>query len=164
MEKSNCFIGKVNALISNERTHFTEEDREMLMDMEETMLDKLQPKMTRTKVEVNAQVVTDFLKEQSEEQVLKVLPENMQKNYNAMVQEKAQKREAVITAIMAHEKNEWKKEELTTMSCENLAKISKMLGAEVAAPADYSANGGANIQANVGKSNVEILMPPGTEA
>lgn len=168
MEKSKCFIGKVDALIAHERTNFTEEDREELMEMEESMLDKIMPKMARTKpaeVEVNEQQVMDFIKSKPEDQVIKLLPEGMQVNINAAIQEKAAKREAVITGIMAHEKNEWKKEELTAMSCENLAKIAKMIGAE-GSPADYSAKpegGDTKIQSNASAQG-EVLLPPGVEA
>jgi len=168
MEKSKCFIGKVDALIAHERTQFTEEDREMLMDLEEIVLDKMMPKMARTKpaeVEVNEQQVMDFIKSKPEDQVIKLLPEGMQANINAAIQEKAAKREAVITGIMTHEKNEWKKEELTAMSCENLSKIAKMLGTETA-PADYSAKpegGDKQIQSNASAQG-EVLLPPGVEA
>ena len=159
-EKSKCFISKVDNLIANEATKFQETDKDWLMEQTEDRLDKLVPKVQANREKVIEKELTEenvkiFLSERKLEDVVKLLPEDIQANVQSGLKLRDEKRKSMIEGIQANTADVWTKEELEVLSCEKLEKIAKSAKVEVA---DYS----ASVQVNTNKkeeSGEEPLLP-----
>lgn len=154
--KSSCFLGKVERLIQNNQTHFTDEDREWLLTQEEGTLDKLMPKPV-TAIEVNSEQALQAFRNtiKTEEDLIRVAPVEMQANLKAAFAANTEKKNSLIETIMANsEKETWTKDELSAMEMNTLEKIAK----STKAPADYSINGGKSTQATSKATEEEPLM------
>ncbi len=176
MSKTKCTVAKVNALIANESTNFTEDHREWLESQTDEMLSALEPlQVNRTTPPVVAkQVVTDeevtaYLDGKSQEDVLKLLPAKIQANVSAGLQMREEMRTKMVEEIMAYENTPWEKEELIAMSCDQLRKIHAMgTGTKETPVADYSLAGGAGKvsekekkQVQVNAAAEEVMLPAG---
>lgn len=174
MSKTKCKLAKVDALIANESTNFTEDHREWLSEQSDEMLSAMEPmQVNRTtppavKPEpITNEAVQTYLSGKSQEDILKLLPESIQANVEAGLKVREEMREKMITEIMSNEKSPWEKEELVAMSCDQLRKIHAMgTSTTTEKVIDYSlATSGKkeekkeNIQAN--EAAEEVMMPAG---
>lgn len=162
MDKSKCAL--VSGLITNERTRFTEDNREWLMEQDFDTLEMLEPKMiAHAKIESEEKPLTDeavtaYLSTKKNEEIIKMLPSELQTNLNTMIKERAERREKMVKEILSVNK-QFTELELNSMNCEMLQKVHAMAKPvdEDGKPVDYSAaaGSGAPIQAN---SNEDPLM------
>jgi len=150
-------VKKVNALIANQLTTFTEQDREWLMKQEEVILDKLTPKTPEPAkpIEVNSgQQIKDALKGITKpEEFLDLMPAEMRDQMRSGLALHQNRRNELISAIQTNAKDVWTEDSLKSMDMDMLERISR----STKAPVDYSANGGTPPQVNVGSE--EVLMP-----
>jgi hypothetical protein len=133
-------VEKINALIANKDSGFTEDDRGWMENLDENQLDKLTPKIVEKTVEVN-----------------KLTPE--EKAALAYGQKQLKERhEAMMKTILDNTENVWSKEVLEKMDDEILEGISKSVKKEEIV--DYSINAGSGIQTG---EKVAVLLPIGVE-
>lgn len=103
---------KVDALISNEVTQFTEEDKEWLNELPEDMLDKFIPKIVKVNAELKAPTLAEaweIVKTQSKpEDFISNIPEEVKVQINSE-QKAKEEREAVIQNLLAN--SDWTEEE-----------------------------------------------------
>lgn len=140
----NC-LAKVEALISNKDSGWKEADREWLMTQEESVLDRLTPKVIEKTVEKTIDVN-------------KLAPEDAAALAYGKKQMKL-RRENLVKGIQANTSKElWPDDVLVTMSEEHLERIFNSVKKEDEAPADYSLGAGAELHVNE-DSGVEPLYP-----
>jgi len=167
---SKCLIDKVDALIANTSTKFTDEDRDWLLTQSEAILEKLTPKPVRTapkadeqeQYQVTEKDVTTFLENKSREDVIKLLPAEIQANVTSALALRDKNRADMIAKIQANTGNTWEQAELEAMSCNVLEKLTKSVSKVNPAqeqPADYSANNGG-INNNASADDDDLLLPP----
>ena len=161
--KTPCFIKKVNDVIAHEATRFTEDDRDVLMAMEETVLDKLQPVETTPKTppvtDINSNQAREALAGTLEktEDVLPLLVPELQDRVKAGLQLHEDHRTALINKIQANAvKDTWEESELKGMKTAMLEKILKSIPSQ----ADYSA---INNNTHSSTQDSEIMLPMGIE-
>lgn len=163
-EKKPCCPERVDELIANEATKFTDVDREFLLTQSEEMLEKFTPKAPEM-IEVNKTQAMEALKQagvNTREEVLSLLPEGDLKTLiNNAFTAADEKRTALIEVLMKNEDAGWQKEELESMSIEMLEKISKT-AVKPAEPQVYVSGTGNQISTNKNEP-VEQLLPPGVE-
>lgn len=151
-KKDPCCEDLVNELIANERTKFTDEDKELLLTMDEEFLTRLIPdKPEEKKVEkepdkqkepqMNAEQAMKVLKEQitKPEEFTKLLPAPMQDYFNSGLRLQQEKSAAMITEILDATDETWSKEELEAMRFETLEKVHQ----SIPKPVDYTGLGDA---------------------
>lgn len=160
MSKAKCAM--VSGLITNERTNFTEDNREWLMGQDFDTLETLQPKMianAKIKSEETPftdEAVTSYIATKKQEDVIKLLPSELQANLNTMIKERAERREKMVKEILSINK-QFTEIELNAMNCDILQKVHAMAkpAVEDAKPADYSAAAGSAHQMQTNSSNDE---------
>lgn len=163
--KENCApcAEKIAALIANEATQFTEEDRDFLESLEESRLDRLVPVAAKpaenkkpaqekknedpAKNEDRPEGIEKSVEQQiremvknsqnAEEYIDKVFPPELAEQYKAGLKLHREKRNVLIKAIT--ENSEFTEDEIKDFPTERLEKLSK---AVVREQADYSLNGG----------------------
>ena len=145
---------KVDALIANTANKWGEEDREYLMGLEETTLDKIVPvtKAPETngkgsdeeeqqvpQLNENQKKVLDMLtnKDAKVEDVLGIFPEEIGEQLKTGLALHKKQRAELIKRIVANSGDVWDEETLKGMKTEMLEKISKT----IPQPVDYSLNG-----------------------
>lgn len=171
-EISPCLKAKVDGLITNSLTKFSEADREWLQAQSEAQLAKLEPNQPNVNKEQGTPVTREQaievlgLKELADYQAL--MPEGMRKQVESALQLRESQRTELIKSIQANTaKDTWSEDELKTMSCEMLGKLEKSVKkAAEDAPGDYSgmgAGGDQGIQANSNETSdgVEPMIPIG---
>ena len=154
-EKSSCFLGKVEKVLTNRALGFAEQDKEWLLQQDEVILDKLLA--VKEGMQVNMDEVTQTLKKtvKTAEDVLRFVPEEMQDSIKTGMQLYADKRKGLVDAILANTKA-WAADELNAMTTEFLTKIE---ASTVKGDADYSLNGGEQSLQNNSKQGEDILIP-----
>lgn len=135
-------LKKVDALIANEQSRFTEEDREVLMTFEEDFLDKLEPvvveKEVEKKVEVNA------------------LSDEDKAALAAYKKQQKERRDAIKKEIQDNTSEErWPMEVLDKFDDETLVRLHESVKKEEE-EADYSVMGGYRAA-----KGVDPLLPAG---
>ncbi len=158
-KKSPCCLEKVVQLIANKATHWAEEDREYLLTLEESQLDKMFPREVEEEKEVEKAVEVNKEEPEKmktyEELLAEASPEDqemmkvMKKLYN-------DKKSNLIKHILTHAKEIWTEEKLRNLDFDLLEDVAK----SVKAPVDYSVNGEITPTEKVSKSGGK-LMPPG---
>jgi hypothetical protein len=150
----------VDGLITNKATQWTEDDRENLMTLSECTLKKMKPvveKPTEVHIEVNAETVSSYLGDLSDEEMLNVLPDSLKKEITVNREAEKNKREALIKGITETD-TEWKEDELKEMSTNALQKLSKTVTGQAGTEqVDYS-GAGRTPQVNTG-GGVEPMLP-----
>lgn len=161
-EETPCLgcMEKVIAIINNEATNFTAENREWLLTLDETILDKLMPKV----VEVNESTVAptkeqavEVLREtlKKPEDFINVLPEEMRDQMRAGLTLHKEKRQEYIDAILANsEEGIWTQEELNAESTERLSKLAKY----IPQPVNYALVPGGS-EVNVNGEDADDILP-----
>ena len=150
-KKDPCCEDLVKALIANERTKFTEEDKEVLLTMEEEFLTRLVPDKPVVKKEpekldkqdppqINAEQAMKVLKEQitKPEEFIKLLPADMQDSLSSGLRLHQDKRTDMVDEILDFTTDgTWSKEELEAMRFETLEKVHQ----SISKPVDYTVLG-----------------------
>jgi len=162
--KKPCCEAKVDALIANKQTDWAAADREVLMTLEESVINKMIPKeiapvvhSAQEIVEIGEEALTifkDALK--TVEDYAALMPEKMKAQFEAGMVLYTETRKATVQGIMDNtEKGAWKQETLEAMDDDTLASIAK-----TAKVVDYSgqASGGTIKEKGV-MANEDILFP-----
>lgn len=142
--KMACCEDKVDRLIANKLTRFSADDKEWLMSLEESQLDRMSPKEPEKKEvtpppQVNKEEVIDEFKGslKSIEDYTKLMPEEMKAMVNEGVTLHKERREKLIKGIMDNTKDVWEEDTLKEMPIETLERVAKSIGK----PVDYSGMG-----------------------
>jgi hypothetical protein len=151
MDTNKCpeCVKKINALIANKESGFTEDDREWLNGLPETALDKVSPKIVERVIEKPVEVN-------------KLTPEQ-QSDLAFVAKQRADKRSAMIQGIQDNTSKEiWPDAILTTMQEDVLERLFNSVKKEEPVPAmgNYSLQSAGFNTNNV---KVEPLLPAGVE-
>lgn len=165
-QTSPCLKAKVDGLISNKLSNFTEKDREWLEGQSEDILSKMTPNEPEKKeVQINREQALEALALKEEKDFLSIMPEEMKAKVEQGINAYQEKRDGVIANILKNtEEGVWTKDELKEFSTEKLEKIDK----SVKQPADYSGagagnDGEGNFSTNKDESEEEPLYPAEVE-
>ena len=143
-----CVKKKVDELIANSQGKYTENDREMLETLSETILDKMAKPIEKEVIKEVEKTV----------EVNKLTPED-QAALDFGKRQLKERREGWITKIQSNSKDVWSDDELKSMSDAHLEKLAKTVRKEEVV--DYSLNTGFN--ANVSSSEIDPLYPAGID-
>lgn len=166
---------KVDELINCKLTNFTEEQREWLMEQEDSTLDLFkvnQPEVNSEEgteqdqpKQVTKEEAIQALKEEGgikdTEEYLSILPNDVQESTRSALRLQKQHRSRLVDSIVNHSKDVWSKEDLESESTEKLEKIAKTI--EVNTGEDYSGNGSYEEPTTHSESEEEPLYPVGVE-
>lgn len=153
-EKSPCCLAKIEQLITNKRTAFTDADKAWLLEQDEATLDKLFP--IEPTIQVNMDEARTLVRNSitTEADIINLVPESFQESVKAGLALYTAQRADMIQKLVAHSKDAFSKEELEAMNLATLTKMTKLIP-EIA---DYSAQaGGQGYQPQ--NNGVEVLMP-----
>jgi len=137
-----CVTEKVNGLIANSKSKFTEENREWLESLDETLLDKLTP----TVVEVEKKIEVNTLSEEDKKALA---------DYK---KQKEEKRKELIKSIQDNVKDVWTEDVLKEMDDDKLERVLKSVKRE--GVTDYSGNVPSFNSSSTGE---EPLYPTGVK-
>jgi hypothetical protein len=164
---SGCKEDKVDRIIANKASGFTEEDREILNNMEETVLEKMLPVEVKEPITVNKEkggitpeeaidLLTNSFK--TTEDYLKIVPEEVREQIQTGLTLNKERRTQLIQSIVNNAaKDSITAAELETYSLPELEKFNKAFVRKVV---DFSGNGGESIITNAGEENdIPILLP-----
>lgn len=164
--KDPCCPEKVDALIANEASPFTSDDKETLLTMSGEFLAKLEPKEVDTpeKVEtpqVNAESAREVLKGSidNSDDLLPLLSDDMQEQVKSGIKLHKENRTNLIKSIQENStEGTWTAEDLEGMNTEMLAKVYKSVNG-----VDYTALGINNEEVVINKedSEEEPMLPTG---
>lgn len=158
---------KVEKLIQNEATKFTEDDRVWLSNLSECTLDKMVPEEPAAQPAANAepqaptkdqavQVLRESL--QTPDQFLQMLPADMQDQFRHGLSLHRERRQELIASITANTQA-FTEEELQAKDTAELEKLVSMLPVKV----DYSGLGGGAHRPQQFSAPEEVLLPVGVE-
>lgn len=153
--KTPCCLAKIEQLMNNKSTRFTEADKEWLLSQDEAVLDKLFP-VEQAVVQVNeAQVIQTYKNTlRTADDFIAIMPQEMQESMRTGLTLNKQHRDGLVNTILSGTKDVWTKEDLNEMNVNMLERIAKSIPTSV----DYSGQtAGAGIQTN--SNEVEILLP-----
>ena len=162
---------KVDALINNAATNFTEEDRPWLETMNEAQIKAMEPKEVKevTKIEKGItaneaiQAFKDSLK--TTEDFLAIMPEELKQNMQQGLEVNKKYRTQLIDTIINNtQEGMWTKEELEQEPTEKLAKFAKSFAGVEQSTTSYSLNSVNSLQNDKGQSKEEPLLPIGVNA
>ena len=163
-----CCEAEVDALIANKQTEWKAADREVLMALEESVINKMIPKeiapvvhTAQEVVEIGEEALTIFKETlKTVEDFAALMPEQMKVQYEAGMKLYTETRKAIVKGIMDNtEDGTWKQETLEGMDDDTLASIAKT-GKVV----DYSGQAsGGTIKKEGVVANEDILYPVGVE-
>jgi hypothetical protein len=164
---------KVDALIANEATQWEETDRDYLMGLEDKVLDKMVPKVTKNEESEKTEVKTenqDTKKDEkplTDEEYIAALPPRMQATVRNMQKREDDLRKKLIAKITANKRAKFSEAFLSRMSLEDLEGM-----AALAAPvqneddgehlfADYGGQGDpVEIDNEGGNGELPVLQRP----
>lgn len=158
-KKNEAVTKKVDELVANESTSFTEEDKAWLSNLTECQLKKLEPVVQETgNLEVNKEQAIQVLKDslQSEDQFLNLLPDEMKDQFQHGLKLHKERRESMIKNITSNS-DVYAEEELRNKNTDELEKLSKL----VKPVGNYAGIGGSTVP--TANSDVEPLTPTGVE-
>ena len=162
-EKKPCCPDKVNELIANKQSNFTDEDKEWLSEQDEVNINKMFPKEPEKKevkdVKVNKEEAVNVLKEtlKTPEDFFALMPDEMQDQMKAGLVLHNQNRKKLQKTILDNAKEDtWTEDELKTMSTDMLKKIASSFNVEDIA--DYSGSGSGKLPT---EDTEEALLPIG---
>ena len=163
-EKTPCCPEKVDAIIANENSAFTEDDREGLLAMEADTIEKIMtnaktvvPEKPEPKLNEDEKTLAGDLKVNEDEVVtpesyLAAAPPEIRALMNAGLRELDGKRAGLITKITANKRNTFTEETLKAMDVTQLEAIANL----AASPSRAGAGGGdVTVQVNEGGDVVE---------
>lgn len=115
---------RVNALIANERTRWTEPDRHMLEAQDEAFLIRLEQQPLDVPPPLNRQPETVH-------EAIATMPQHLQEPMQAMAQEYESRKTAAIAVLVANKTCPFSQDELQTMTAQRLEQLVMMAGEEV---------------------------------
>jgi hypothetical protein len=115
---------RVNALIANERTRWTEADRHMLEAQDEAFLIRLEQQPQAAPAVVARQPETMS-------EAIATLPQHLQEPLQAMADEYEQRKASAIKVLVTNAKNPFAEQELQAMTAQRLEQLVAMAGEEV---------------------------------
>lgn len=148
-EKKPCCEDLVNELITNERTKWTNEDKEWLLTLEEAQLTKFIPnaekkveKTEETTPQLNAEQAFEIVKKslKTNEDFLALMPEDLREQARSGLKLHQEHRAKMVKAILDNTDSVWKEDTLKVMDIEVLEGIFKSV-VKTEVVADYSLNG-----------------------
>jgi len=164
---------KVNELIANAATQFSENDKEWLSSLSDENLDKLVPVEVEAKVKDNAEAekkveVKEEVKIERIAEEVKVkdnasktvdefiatAPAEMQEVLNAGIRMHREEKEALVSELKANERCSFSEDDLRSMSLENIKKLSQLGNLP-----SYEGQAG-NITANAGADEDQTPSAP----
>jgi hypothetical protein len=179
-KKEGCCEEKVKQLIANERTKFTENHKEWLMEQSEEMLDTLFPEepetnqngdggddgkegktQTKSEPQVNGEQLAEALKEyaQTPEKFIELAPAEVQDQLKSGLNLHRQERNDMIKKIVNNAgENGFTEDELKQMSTDQLRKMTNM----IPEPGNYTLNGGGSPRPSNNQERTP-MMPGSTE-
>lgn len=156
---------KVDALIVNKATKYTEEDRVLLETFDEAMLDKMQPtieeKVVEKEVKVTPEMAVNALKDglKGQDDFINLMPENMQEQMRSALTLHEERKTSLVSGIIANTaEGVWGKEELEGMVVEQLEKLAKTAGFENSKIQNNFSGMGAGTGTQL-QSNEETTVP-----
>jgi hypothetical protein len=152
--KGLCKESKVEALIANKLTAYTLEDKEMLMGLDETIIDKMTP-IEPEAVIVNKEVQVPTVYKTVDEFLQAVPDENLRDSLRTGLVLNQERRDNLIQSILTNSvKDTWNEDELKEKNTVDLEKLSR----SYPAPVNYSGLGNKPApQVNVS----ELVLPNG---
>jgi len=170
-KKMACCEERVEALIKNEKTTFTEDDKEWLNNLDQEQYERVETTALRfhevdNKVDEpekketvdNQDPATEDKKPITTEDYIKQAPPEIQSVLNESLALHNQKRQTLIEGLMANERNKFTKEQLEEMDTIQLEQIAAL--ADIPVKANYAANSGGKVDGN---GAGEPLVPPRIE-
>lgn len=154
-------MDKVSALVNNENTRFTKDDREWLLNLNEAQLTKLEPKEAEAPEVTREQAIQALQEDLSDpDRLVEILPDTTKSHFQNGIKTYKEKRESLIKHIQTNtSKDTWPTEELEGMEMTTLERLAKSVN-----PTDYSVNGsGPEITNNASESEGDLLLPAGVE-
>ena len=149
---------KVVSLINNENTRFGKSDREWLLQMNESQLDKLEPKEAE-KPEVSREEALQALSADlsDTEKLLNVVSADIKEQVERGIKAYKEEREKLVKSIQANTGDIWTKEKLESMDTETLQALEKS-----SRKTDYSAQGQPIVNSQAAGEE-EMMLPVGVE-
>ena len=151
---------KVDALIANEGTAFTDEQKEWLLTLSEDQLTAMEPVVLKKDPEAKANVEPTETKTETEaaekadpqttEQFLSAAPPEVQEVLNEGIALRNQKRGTLVTALKANDSCDYTVDELKAMSIVNLEKLAKLANVQTF----EGQGGGLRTQMDIGDDGV----------
>jgi hypothetical protein len=162
-----CCPEKVDQLISNKDTRFTEDDKEWLLELNEDALNKVIPVEKKEdpavnedgKAEITAEDVKKAISDYSTDEALELFPKEISDSIRSGLEANRQYREKLVSEIC--DNSNFKKEKLEKWETEDLKELHANVVKDVV---DYSGNGGGgNLDDYRGTEadGVEPLYPHG---
>ena len=126
---------RVQALIANEKTQYSEADTEWLLGLEEEQLDKMEPVAEEVADEVIDETPAGEEEETGEEHTVEKYiadaPAEIQEVLNQGVQLHRGRKDAVIKALVGNSKNTFTKKQLEAKGIEELESLATLAGSDV---------------------------------
>ena len=153
----NTTAQRVDALIANEGTAFTDEQKEWLLTLSEDQLTAMEPVAPKSEVTptVNTESTetaetTKKAEPQTTEQFLSAAPPEVQEVLNEGIALRNQKRATIITALKANDSCDYTEDELKAMSVVGLEKLAKLANVQTF----EGQGGGLRTQMDIGDDGV----------
>ena len=167
-ETKPCCEDVVNALIANEGTKYTAEDKEWLLTLKEDQLAKMIPEKAKAPIvnveekepekkeetpQANAEKVVEAFtaKLKTEEDFLKIMPESMRDQMRSAMALHAGHKAAMVKEILANTGDTWTEDLLKVMETDQLTRLYKSVK-----PTDYTLLGANTV--DLTNNEVEPLM------
>lgn len=163
MKKKVCCEKRIDALIANANTAFTEEDREWLTSMNEQQLDKIEANV-EVEEETTTQTTTatqktnqtaEPAKDITVEGFLLSAPPEIRSVLNDGLRQLDLKRADLITRITANERNKFSEQDLKNMDTNMLENLAQLLPEPVSTSVDFSGRVPGMIQTNASDQEEE---------
>jgi len=155
-----CVKTAVDALIANKATAYVETDREWLEELDESQLEKMNPVVVNVDKKVTKEDVIQVMKGFSMEEHLSTMPEEVREQVQSGLRINKERRNKMVTEILANESNPWSKEELETLAVPTLEKVYITVNKKEVA--DFTAfASGADPKEEV--NSAPIMLPMGVE-
>ena len=164
-KKTPCCPKKVESLVANTHSPFQEADRDWLLDLNESQLDKLSAMAdmlvtdSKKEVVINKEQAISVLKDNplSFDEAMALLSQQDQSRISSGIKLYDTERKKTVDLIVAN--SDFTEEDLKDVSIDWLQKQAK----SIKLPADYSGNIGGGADPKIQSNTIEILPPAGVE-
>lgn len=158
-QPSGDVMEKVVSLVNNERTRFAKSDRDWLLQLNESQLDKLQPTEAPTP-EVTREDALQALSEDlsDTDKLLDIVPKETADKLRNGIKAYEDSRNSLIQTIQANTGDIWTKEKLESMDTETLQSLEKSTR-----KTDYSGQGRVIQDNSEASASEDMLLPAGVQ-
>lgn len=167
-----CCPEKVSAIIANENSAFTEDDREMLLEMEKEVIEKIlntaeavvqESPPAADEIDTTAAAGAAVSDADALTAHLEAAPPAIRSLLNAGLKQLDNTRAGLIATIMANERNTFNEEQLKNMEVDQLEAIATLATIPaVAAPTHMGQHVAPTVHANANEDHVEDAYVPRT--